>query len=287
MKLYRIISLETFIDILTNNRERYVRPATWDDTFEGYLFSKLYNKEERQKIVKELYYNVCPRNYKGTINNLLKFEHAKWFVYGQCWSRLADSDAMWRIYSYNNHSIQVQTTDRRIDMILNNVPDIKYDIKSVKYDVNPDANLIQTQVEQLKNTLSVYEPFLHKRKAFRHEAETRVLIDDIKWFQISEISMMGANWKIFETMNQLSDDEQILEEINNRLDRYVGKWKEESMSQNYYINIDELSKYITGVKVNPFAEDWYVDLIGGMCEKYKLKFNGKSNLYYKDENFDK
>lgn len=39
MELYRIISLETFIDLLHHKRERYVRPSTWEDVFEGYLFS--------------------------------------------------------------------------------------------------------------------------------------------------------------------------------------------------------------------------------------------------------
>ena len=49
MNLYRIISLETFLDIVLNKRERYVRPATWEDTFEGYLFSKLENQEEKKE----------------------------------------------------------------------------------------------------------------------------------------------------------------------------------------------------------------------------------------------
>ena len=70
MNLYRIISLETFIDLLHNQRERYVRPATWDDNYEGYLFRRIENPKDRRKIIEDMYYNVCPRNYKATINNL-------------------------------------------------------------------------------------------------------------------------------------------------------------------------------------------------------------------------
>ena len=128
MKLFRIISLETFIDILHNKRERYVRPTTWEDTFEGYLFSKIYNKDEQRKIIEDIYYNVCPRNYQGTINNMLNLEHSKWFVYGQCWTTQAESDAMWRIYSYANHSIQIQTTQDRIFNLLKREDGINYDI---------------------------------------------------------------------------------------------------------------------------------------------------------------
>ena len=86
MELYRIISLETFIDLLHHKRERYVRPSTWEDVFEGYLFSKIYDPIERRKIVEDIYYTICPRNYQATIENMLRLEHSKWFVYGQCWS---------------------------------------------------------------------------------------------------------------------------------------------------------------------------------------------------------
>ena len=67
MNLYRIISLETFLDLILNKRERYVRPLTWEDTFEGYLFSKLENDVERKQIVEYMYYNVYSKNYEKLI----------------------------------------------------------------------------------------------------------------------------------------------------------------------------------------------------------------------------
>lgn len=280
MRLYRIISLETFIDLLHNKRERFVRPSTWEDTFEGYLYSKLSDVEERKKLIRDIYYNVCPRNYKATIDNILKLEHAKWFVYGQSWSSISESDAMWRIYSYNKHSIQIQTTDNRIQKVLGNVADIKYDIKSIKYDVNPQDDLMHMQVKQLKDTLSIYEPFLHKRKAFKHEAEKRILLDDTRAYHLLSMNIMGANWKIYETVQNLSDEE-ILEEIEQRLGKYLGHIDKENIPDNYYVGIKDLSKYILGVKVNPFAEDWYVALIENLCEEYGLKFYGRSKLYKK------
>ena len=76
MNLYRIISLETFVDLIHNKHERYVRPVTWEDTYEGYLISELYNPLYKRKIIEDMYYNVCPHNYRATIDNLLKLEHA-------------------------------------------------------------------------------------------------------------------------------------------------------------------------------------------------------------------
>ncbi len=281
MNLYRIISLETFIDLVHNKRERYVRPATWEDTFEGYLYSQLYETEERKKMIREIYYNVCPRNYRATIDNILKLEHAKWFVYAQSWSSLSESDAMWRIYSYNKHSIQIQTTDKRLKNLIGQIEDIGYDIKSIKYDVDSEDDITHMQVRQLKETLSIYEPFLHKRKAFKHEAEKRILIDDKRWYHILSMNSMGANWKIYETVQGMSDDE-ILKEIEKRLEQYLGHIKAEAISNNFYVPISDLSKYISAVKVNPFAEDWYVELIDGLCKEHKIKCLGRSELYQKE-----
>lgn len=55
----------------------------------------------------------------------------------------------------------------------------------------------------------------------------------------------------------------------------------ENIPDNYYVEVKDLSKYILGVKVNPFAEDWYVALIDNLCEEYGLKFYGRSELYKK------
>lgn len=279
MDLFRIISLETFIDLLHNKRERYVRPATWKDTFEGYLFSKIYDKDEQRKIAEEIYYNVCDRNYEATSNNMLNLEHAKWFVYGQCWSIHKESDAMWRIYSYENHSIQIQSTKDKIENLFQKEKQINYDILPVEYDVNPDDDITHLQILQMKKTQRMYEPYLHKRKAFMHESETRVLIDDIRWHQVVDLASMGANWKIDEAVQNINDDKGIMDEIIKRLEKHMNQWIKDKMPKEYYVNDIDLESYISSVVVNPFAEDWYVALIKNLCEEYKIKCDGRSHLY--------
>ncbi|RGO24703.1 DUF2971 domain-containing protein [Dorea sp. OM02-2LB] len=283
MNLYRIISLETFVDLLHNQRERYVRPETWDDNYEGDLFKKIENPWDRRKIIEDIYYNVCPRNYEATIDNLLKLEHGKYFVYGQCWSTSFDSDALWRIYSYNHHAIQIKTTDIRIKNLLQDNSDILYEIRKVKYDVEPEDNLMHEQVLQLREKRKIYEPFFHKRKAFKHEAEVRVLIDDTQRYQIMEMSSQGANWKIHEKMQEIPEDIDRINEIEKRLSDYMGHWKEKKLDAAWYQPIVCLNKYISGVRVHPMAEEWYVELIKTLCEEKKIKFDGKSNLYGKAE----
>ena len=70
-------------------------------------------------------------------------------------------------------------------------PDISYEIRKVKYDVEPEDNLMHKQVLQLKEKQKIYEPFFHKRKAFKHEAEVRVLIDNARWYQVMGMSCRG------------------------------------------------------------------------------------------------
>ncbi len=89
---------------------------------------------------------------------------------------------------------------RELEHLFDNVDGMNHIVEPIKYDINPDDDLTRKQIQQLKHTLSIYEPYLHKRKAFKHEKEIRVLVDDSKYFQMTEMSMMGANWKIFETM---------------------------------------------------------------------------------------
>ena len=55
-KLYRYIGFEDFVNLLVNNKDRFVRPITWDDKYEGYLFSHMETKDDIREIVTEMYY---------------------------------------------------------------------------------------------------------------------------------------------------------------------------------------------------------------------------------------
>jgi hypothetical protein len=280
MNIYRIVSIETFIDVLHNRRERYVRPSCWDDTFEGYLFQKLHEKESRNRIIKEIYNNVCPKNYISTIDNVLKLEHSRYYVYGQCWSKEADSDALWRIYSYGKHSIQIQSTKEKIYKMLSDKGNIAgHHIGEISYDVDESEDIIVKQLLQLKSSLSIYEPFLHKRVAFEHEKEVRVLIDDVRWNQVTKLFDLGATWKVDDVIGRLSTDAEKIDEIVRRLEKYLDCCDEKELTSDYYVENINLNEYITAVTVNPLAEDWYVELIGGLCKDAGIKFNGKSRLY--------
>ena len=74
-----------------------------------------------------------------------------------------------------------------------------------------------------------------------------------------------------------------LNEVEKRLTEYMGHWIEKELPVNFCQSITCLNKYISGVKVHPMAEEWYVELIKGLCEEHNIKFEGQSNLYGKTE----
>ena len=53
--VYRIIGIESFLSILMNKEERYVRPIdSWQDTFEGYMLHQLDSDTETIIVKSEL-----------------------------------------------------------------------------------------------------------------------------------------------------------------------------------------------------------------------------------------
>lgn len=161
--------------------------------------------------------------------------------------------------------------------------DILYEIREVKYDIEPKGDLVHEQLLQLKEENITYEPFFHKRAAFEHEKEVRVLVDDAQRYQIAKMSSIIANWDIHETMQKIPEDERKIDEIEKRLKESMGHWIRKETHANIYRTIKNLNKYISAVKVHPMAEKWYVELIKGLCEEQSIKFDGQSNLYGKAE----
>ena len=267
------------MDILLNNRERYVRPSSWDDCYESYLLQELDDRNSRKALITELYNTVSPQNYITVVRNFMLLWHAKHWAYAQCWSKTSDSDAMWRIYSYGKHSIQISSTrDLIIKMIKDSDHNGKCFNKGVKYDVDTSIDVFRDQILGVKKTLNPYEPYFHKRSAFDHEKEYRFLIDD---YQKTIIAKLCGDMALFKLDVRDKTDREIIdclcEAIEGSLDSY-NKVKDE-IAISKYLKIGDLSQYITEVRVNPFAESWYVDLVETLCKQKNLNFGGKSQLY--------
>lgn len=96
-KIYRFISFEIFIDMLMKQSLTFVHPTLWDDPYEFKLLE--YN-------FKRMIESSRSFTDVDTLGALL--EHIiSMKLYCQSWTKLDESDALWRIYSHSNTSVQI------------------------------------------------------------------------------------------------------------------------------------------------------------------------------------
>jgi hypothetical protein len=165
-KIYRIFRKDLFLKTVQNKRLRLVRPRNWEDPFEDIFFqSSLIN------------------NHGEVIHQ--PYERDR--MYGQCWSSLFESDAMWRIYSDRNllDGIKVQSTVSKLFESLykseGRIPERKCFIGKVEYLSTAkikarfeDENW--THQVQFDSTNSCRaKTLLFKRDEFAHETEIRLI----------------------------------------------------------------------------------------------------------------
>ena len=279
--LYRYISFEDFVNLAINNKERYVRPVSWEDEYEGYLFTHMETPEDVRKIVSEMYYNLCPRNYCAIPDNYFRMWHSKWFTYAQCWTRRAQTDAMWRCYSYDNKAIRIRTRDDKLlshaTKIFPKEKSFSVYLQKVSYDLNKKS-AIERQINQMKDSLLTHETYFHKRQAFSHEGEYRLLVADNSLYDIEKLSSFDVKFKINEYIKNKTDEE-IVDYLTNKICAQRADWKIDTIENVRLENAGDLSEFLEGVMVHPLAKQWYVDIVRDICQSKNIKFEGQSTIY--------
>ncbi len=94
--------------------------------------------------------------------------YQKEVTYINCWHiNNHESAAMWKIYSYEEQGIAIQSSFKRLSEAINNYKDFNVLIGKIKY--------IDYTTDSIPNNNGFY-PFIHKRMSFAHENELRGLI---------------------------------------------------------------------------------------------------------------
>ena len=285
--IYRIIDFPVFINLIENRVEWYSKPFSWEDTYEGYWYRKLNNEEQVHKTVEFFFNKVSIDNSEGTLKNVFKLWWARYNCFGQCWSKQEESDALWRIYSYDKKSVQIRTTDIQLEEIASKfADDFSYTIDDVKYDLDYN-NLEKIQSLNMDINQRSIEPFFHKRLCFFHEEEKRIILTKKGisgfYFKVLAINTMfhAKNRPDFNSNMTREDWLKILSEEAYKTIQSENNIFSDS-EKGYLLKISKeynLSDYITGVRVNPFAEDYFVNLVKSVCKKNGLEFLGKSEMY--------
>ena len=262
--LYRYISFESFVGMVQNKALTFVLPELWDDPKEGAPFERLISTLEHgyEQIIFQIMYNK---------------------TYAQCWTKLSESDAMWRIYSFNNRAIQIKSSEEKLRAL----PEIH--VVPVKY-----SDQFDFDTKILANPSNILDEFLRslamKRCAFEHEKEVRLIKpylfqddDDIKRHYDTFRALAGLykdkdsrSVEMLESMYPGKSVEDQAKSVVKLLN--LGNEKQKTIE----IPFDTISSFIAGVKVHPLAPDWYVEVVKEYCKRNDLPFDGRSTLYSKD-----
>src|SRR5260370_5289329 len=162
--IYRVMRVDRFIENLRSRRLMLIRPHLWDDPFENFL------------------YQARLQDPDGTPVNITGLRLR---LYGQCWSLLRESDAMWRIYSPEKNGVKVQTTVRKLIRAVYDLTDkwasLQYFLRRVSYKSQGELLEIFSKPDDYIATLldgaarGPVRALLLKRKEFEHEKEVRLI----------------------------------------------------------------------------------------------------------------
>tara|TARA_R110000796_G_scaffold88850_1_gene191733 strand:- start:2335 stop:3102 length:768 start_codon:yes stop_codon:yes gene_type:complete len=181
--IFRITSINRLFQLFETRNNVLVRPKKWEDPFETVIsesITKLKFEDEKDTTV-------------GFRDDL----------YGQCWTRTRESDAMWRIYSPDKNGVRISTTPRKLlyslSSTLDSVKNYSSYIGKVEYFSTPKLkDYVNKNVDKwvyfdidgrgLANSL------LFKRNAFRHENEVRLIYNSkFKGYKSSDIFSYRIN----------------------------------------------------------------------------------------------
>lgn len=94
--IYKYIPLKHVLTMLKSKKLYMGKVQKWEDTYENFFLKQDFRVEGK----------------------MLRADHLANQLYGQSWTQLAESDAMWRIYSnvkkVNEVAVKVKTTSRKL-----------------------------------------------------------------------------------------------------------------------------------------------------------------------------
>lgn len=160
--IYRVFSIERLLEIFTSKALVLVKPSKWDDPFENFIL------KSKMEFVDGEQADIAFANQ----------------IFGQCWSLLSESDAMWRIYSPDKHGVKVKTTPRKLrDALASQVehPSLSAFIGRVRYESGQYLREMVNDRVRMQNKIfdtsgrGHAETLLFKREEFSHEREVRIV----------------------------------------------------------------------------------------------------------------
>lgn len=161
--IYKYIPLEYVLSMLKKKKLRIEGVKTWEDPYENFFLKENFFIDEKSQIDTD---GVSER------------------IYGQCWTRKEESDAMWRIYSKGEGNAEKKAV--KVKVKVDSLFSLVYtedncmattSIGSVQYVAGEDFEKIRKElVESINFNKAIEDSLYIKRDPFEHEEEVRIII---------------------------------------------------------------------------------------------------------------
>lgn len=168
--VYKYIPLKYLIPLVVNKKLRIDKVAKWEDPYENFFLKS--------------YFYTYASFYKQIVQ--VSTDEIRNRTYGQSWTMIEESDAMWRIYSnkddIENIAVKVKIKiDNLFNIVYTSDECMETSIGPVNYKTNLDiinwlGNLKNTEYLRLEIPKYAKESLFIKRTPFAHEKEVRIII---------------------------------------------------------------------------------------------------------------
>lgn len=161
---YRIMNLDRTIDLFENNHLVFASPELWNDPFERAFLQAKYKFNST-----EFYLPFKPNN-EGR------------FLYAQCWTQTAESEAFWTTYAPHNDGIRFRINALELKEFLSKVQYYNVYIGLAVYQDYKDLYEFKADnsiwPELMNHTInhSHLKLLLKKRIEFKYEQELRIIL---------------------------------------------------------------------------------------------------------------
>ncbi len=190
--LFRYISLSQFVSFVESGQTHLSKVREWRDTWE------------------------LPTSRLPTLMETGELEYPLWSIseetFGQSWSLLSESDAMWRIYSPQKEGLMIQSSVSNFVLF----DEIRYGLLApvVYYqDLREGIN----ELKRRPDYVPLFAPAFLKRRAFEHEHEVRLVtanderclgarhsrsshiqttLDPLKFIEAITVDPRGSDWYV-------------------------------------------------------------------------------------------
>ncbi len=188
--LYKTMKFEYVNHMLTHKQLRLENTSSWDDPYENYFLKERFHEK-----------NVGFVDARSHIKQ----------TFGQSWTDIEESDALWRIYSPDCNSVRIKVNARKlVESVLLDESSLPVTfIGKVQYRSETAINsIVREKVERagFQDVWNMVMPqmFFYKRNEFHHEHEFRI----IRMIDSEEYSRYSPSYVVFDI-----DPNDLIEEI--------------------------------------------------------------------------